>query len=428
MSNEQIVSNLVAKSTTEFFEITNAVYNTANHDYLEMFQQKQYATGASINIKIPGSPPVERGLTVTASPLQDLVIPYSITEDDIISVTRNLNSNEDLFNIIPNDRAITKADEQAIVDNYGFPAYQALAESIETDCIDRLRKNSYLTPIDGIEKLQPLNNWNAMASIDTMATVLNLKRTDRAMMMNMFDAQNVAASLQNMFNESINKKITDQAYVGGSAAKGMLAGMDLFRSEFMQQHVAGPLGQANLLGATVSNVSANGSQITLTGVTASTAQLINAGDMISIPSVYLVNQVGHRTIPYRLVVKAAVSANGDGAGNVVITLPYPLMASGEHQNVAALPAVNAPVRFFPSYNQNYMYTKSGLSVVPLRMPPIYGATNSEATNRSAKGGKGFPVHVVMQGAALTLSNNYRTYCLVGKQAFAPYILSVPSSI
>jgi len=428
MSNEQIFSNLVAKSTTEFFEITSAIYNTANHDYVESFQQKMYATGGTINIKIPGSPEVERGLTVTATAIQDLVVPYTITEQDIISVTRNLNSDEDLFNIIPSDKAITKTDEQAIVDNYGFPAYQALAETIETDCIDRLLVNSYLTPIDGIEKLQPLNNWNAMASIDTMATTLNLKRTDRAMMMNMFDAQNVAASLQNMFNESINKKITDQAYVGGSAAKGMLAGMDLFRSEFLLQHTAGPLGLANLQGATVSNVSADGTQITITGVTHSTAILVNKGDMISIPSVFLVNQVGHRTIPYRLVIKASADAVGDGAGNVVVTVPYPLMASGEHQNVASLPANSAPVAFYPSYNQNYMYTKSGLSVVPLRMPPIYGATNSESTNKSAKGGKGFPVHVVMQGAALSLSNNYRTYAMVGKQAFSPYLLSVPSSI
>lgn len=428
MSNEQIVSNLIAKSTTEFFEITSAIYNTANHDFTESFQQKKYATGGTINVKIPGSPSVERGLTVTATPLQDLVIPYTIVENDIISVTRNLNSDEYLFNIIPSDKAITKSDEQAIVDNYGFPAYQALAETIETDCITKMLINSYLTPIDGIEKLQPLNNWNAMASIDTMATSLNLKRTDRAMMMNLFDAQNVAASLQNMFNESINKKITDQAYVGGSAAKGMLAGMDLFRSEFLLQHTAGPLGLANLATATVSSVSADGTQITITGVTASTAVLVKAGDMISIPSVYLVNQVGHSTIPYRLVVKATVDANGDGAGNVTITVPYPLMASGEHQNVAALPANGSAVRFYPSYNQNYMYTKSGLSVVPLRMPPIYGATNSEATNRSAKGGKGFPIHVVMQGAALSLSNNYRTYAMVGKQVFAPYILSVPSSI
>ncbi len=333
-----------------------------------------------------------------------------------------------MFNIIPSDKAITKTDEQAIVDNYGFPAYQALAETIESDCIDRLLVNSYLTPIDTIDKLQPLNNWNAVASIDTMATSLNLKRTDRAFMMNLFDAQNVAASLQNMFNESINKKITDQAYVGGSAAKGALAGMDVFRSEFLLQHTAGPLGLANLLGATVTSVSVDGTQIVIGGVTASTAVLINKGDMISIPSVFLVNQVGHNTIPYRLVVKAAADANGDGAGNVTVTLPFPLMASGEHQNVAALPAGGAAVRFYPSYNQNYMYTKSGLSVVPLRMPPIYGATNSESTNRSAKGGKGFPVHVVMQGAALSLSNNYRTYCLVGKQAFSPYILSVPSSI
>lgn len=426
MSNEQIVSNLVAKSTGEFFEITSAVYNTANHKYVGDFQQKMYATGGTIEIKIPGSPAAERGLTVTATPIQDLVIPYTITANDIVSVTRNLNSDEFLFNIIPSDKALTTQDEKAIVDNYGFPAYQVLAETVETDCINELLINSYLTPIDGIEKLQPLNNWNAMASINTFATYLNLNRSERYMMMNLQDAQNVAASLQNMFNPTINKKITDSAYVGGSAAKGGLAGMDLYRSEFLFQHVAGPL--AGVAGITVSNVSVDGTQVTLTGVPSVTSVLLKKGDMVSIPSVFLVNAVGHNQIPFRLVCKVVADASGDGAGNVVFTVPYPLMASGEHQNVFTLPAPGAPVNVFPTYNPNYMYTPSGLSVVPLKMPPIYGATNSQTSNRSAKGGKAFPVHVVMQGAALDLSNNYRTYCLVGKKAFAPYVIAVPSSV
>lgn len=425
MSNEQIFSNLVAKTTGEFFEITNVFYVTSNHEYVGQFQQKEYATGGTIEIKIPGSPDSQRGLTVTATPIQDLVIPYTITENDIISVTRNLNSDEFLFNILPSDKALTSSDKKAIVDNYGYPAYQVLAKDVETDCIDQLLINSYYTPIDGIEKLQPLNNWNAMASINTMATSLNLTTRDRVMVMNLQDAQAVAASLQNMFNESVNKKITDSGYVGGSAAKGNLAGMDIMRSEFLQTHVAG--ASAGRSGVTVSNISVDGTQVTLAGVASSTGVLLKKGDLVSIPSVYLSNRF-HDEIPFRLVCKVAADANGDGAGNVQFTVPYALMASGEHQNVMALPAPGAPVDIFPSYKQNYMYTKSGLSTVPLRMPPIYGAINQTNENRSAKGGNAFPMHVTMQGAALSLSNNYRIYCMVGKKAFAPYVLTIPSSI
>lgn len=428
MSNELLVSNLIAKSTGELFEITSAVYNSSNHDYVDSFQQKTYATGGSVDIKIPGTPEVQRGLTVTATAIQDLVINYSITPNDILSVTRNLNSDEYLFNLIPSDKALTKSDEQAVVDNYGFPAYQALAEQLETDCIEELMINSYLTPIDRLSKLQPLNSFPAMNNIDVMATYLNLKRNERTMMMNLTDAASVANSLQNMFNESINKKITDSAFVGGSAAKGRLANMDIYRSEFLLRHVAGPLGEANHQGATVFEVSADGTQVTLQGVTSTTTVLLKAGDLVAIPSVSLVNEIGHREIPFTLVCKVVEDANGDGTGKVTFTVPYPLMASGEHQNVASIPALDAPVEFFPDYNPNYMYTRSGLSTVPLRMPPIYGAVNSEHTNKSAKGGKSFPMHVVMQGAALSLSNNYRTYCMVGKKAFAPYVLAVPSRV
>lgn len=425
MSNEQIFSNIVAKSAGDFFEIQNVFYNTANNDYVGSFQQKEYTTNGAIRIKIPGTPETERGLITTATPIQDLVIPYTITEDDIISVTRNLNSDEYLFNILPSDKAITDSQRKAIVDNYGYPAYQALAKDVETDCINQLLINSYYTPIDGIEKLLPLNSWDAMADINTLATYLNFTSNDRSMIMNLKDAQGVAASLQNMFNESLNKKITESGYVGGSADKGMLAGMDIFKSQFLLNHVAGV--SAGRLGVTVSDISADGTQITLAGVASLTSVLLKKGDLVSIPSVYLSNRF-HDEIPYRLVAKVAADANGDGAGNVQFTVPYPLMASGEHQNVTSLPAPGAPVDIFKSYKPNYMYTRSGLSVVPLRMPPIYGAVNQKTENSSAKNSKSFPMHVVLQGAALDLSNNYRTYCMVGKKAFAPYIITIPSSI
>ena len=425
MSNEQIFSNIVAKSAGDFFEIQNVFYNTANNDYVGSFQQKEYTTNGAIRIKIPGTPETERGLITTATPIQDLVIPYTITEDDIISVTRNLNSDEYLFNILPSDKAITDSQRKAIVDNYGYPAYQALAKDVETDCINQLLINSYYTPIDGIEKLLPLNSWDAMADINTLATYLNFTSNDRSMIMNLKDAQGVAASLQNMFNESLNKKITESGYVGGSADKGMLAGMDIFKSQFLLNHVAGV--SAGRLGVTVSDISADGTQITLAGVASLTSVLLKKGDLVSIPSVYLSNRF-HDEIPYRLVAKVAADANGDGAGNVQFTVPYPLMASGEHQNVTSLPAPGAPVDIFKSYKSNYMYTRSGLSVVPLRMPPIYGAVNQKTENSSAKNSKSFPMHVVLQGAALELSNNYRTYCMVGKKAFAPYVITIPSSI
>lgn len=389
-----------------------------------MFEQKQYATGGSIDIKIPGSPSVQTGLVTTATDIQDLTVTYTITPDDILSVTRNFNSDEALFNIIASDKALTDMQKEAVVDNYGYTAYQALAAKVAERASTELLTTSYLTPIDGIEKLRPLNNYDAVASIDTMAEDMHFT-ADRYLVMNTRDSQQVYSSLQNMFNESINKKITESARIGGSE-KGRVAGFDCWRSTAVKKHIAGPL--AGVAGIQIGSVGAGGATITLKNVTASTGVLIKAGDMISIPSVYLADDISHSEIPWRLVVKAAADANGDGAGNVLVTLSFPLMASGEHQNVMALPAVDADVDIYPSYYPNYAYMPAGLSVVALKMPPIYGAINSDTRNKTAKLSPGFPVHVTMQGSSLALSNNYRIYTLVKTKAFAPYVLTVPSSI
>jgi hypothetical protein len=90
--------------------------------------------------------------------------------------------------------------------------------------------------------------------------------------------------------------------------------------------------------------------------------------------------------------------------------------------VSALPANGASAPVFPDRYVNYAYTRAGVSTVPLLLPEIYGAVNNESKNM------GFPMRVILQGAALDLQNNYRISSMVGIQCFAPYIIELPSSV
>jgi hypothetical protein len=410
------VSNIIAKTMTEFFIQKNPLYLSSNHDYLGSFDQKEYATGGSINVKIPGSPPVQRGLSVTASNIQDLIIAYNITEQDIYSVTRNLDAYEDLFKIISSDKALTTEDKKAVVDNYGYPAYQSIAEDIEYEAATRLSSVAYLTPVDTIEKLGQVNNYNSISECEQLATDLKLS-TERFMMMNTRDTRLVSNSLQNYFAQSYSLPILKNAAVLGGD-KGNLAGFDVYRSTELHQHTAGSLGQSGTT-LTVVSVASDGSSITFSGAVANTNIQIVEGDRISIPAVNLVNNIGHRDIDWKLVVTASQDAAGDGAGNITVNISYPLMASGEHQNVDSLPTGSAYV--FPDRNVNYAYTRAGLSTVPLLLPEVYGAVNSKTKNM------GFPMRVMLQGAALDFQNNYRISTMVGIQPFAPYIIELPSA-
>jgi hypothetical protein len=417
MSNAFQVSNLISGTMTEFFVQKDPLYLSSNHDYQSDFEQKSYATGGAINIKIPGAPPVQRGLVVTASNIQDLVVPYVITEQDIYNVTRNLDAFDDLFKIISSDKALTTEQKKAVVDNYGYPSYQAIKGNIELECATRLKTTAYLTPVDTIEKLSAVNNYNSISQCEQLATDLKLS-SDRFMMMNTRDARLVSNSLQNYFAQSYSLPILKNAAVLGGD-KGNLAGFDVYRSTELKKHTAGSLGGDTL---TVNSVSADGSTITFSGAASNTNVQLVAGDRISIPSVQLVDEITHEDIDFKLVVTVAEDARGDGAGNISVTISYPLMASGEHQNVDSLPSNGASADVFPSRYVNYAYTRAGISTVPLMLPEVYGAVNDASKSNA------FPVRIVLQGAALDFQNNYRIATMVGIQCFAPYLIELPSAV
>lgn len=425
MSNNNAisVSNLIAKTEGSFLEQKNPLYNSANHDYVGTVKQQMYATGGEFNVKIPGYPAVQRGLSNTTTPIQDLLIPYVITENDIYSVTRALDVYEEIFDILEGTKALTADSSKAIVDNYAHPAYMAIAAEIEGTAASRLETTAYYTPIDTVEALASLNTFSAVSAIESMATLLKFPR-ERCLMMNIRDAQLVSNSLQNMFNTSINDRITKQGWYGGDKDKGNLAGFDCYRATELRQHTAGPLNVKDYNGTiTVSSVAADGGSVVLTGVTSTSSKLINAGDKVSFPGTYIVDRIRKLSLPYQLVGVAANDANGDGAGNVTVTLSHPMIISGDQQNVVAFPQNGSTVKIFPDFFTNYAYCKAGLSVIPLRLPMVHGATNSDNSGKLK-----VPFHVYIQGLVTDLNNVFRIATLIGIKAFAPYVISVPTAV
>lgn len=418
-NNLQQVSNLIATSMTEFFEQDSSLYNTSNHQFAEQFDGRSYATGGTINVKQPAYPDVQRGLSTTAQPLEDLVVPYTITENDIYSVVRELDLYEMQFNLVGKEKALTGTQKQAIVDNYAYPAYQVIQGEIEKECALRLKNTAFLCTVDEVGKLGSINTFSDISRVTTLMNELKFPRSDRVMMMNNEDAQAVADSLQNSFNTALNTKISRDALIGGTD-KGRLAGLDMYASADLSVHEAGPL--AGVSGITVSSISSDGTQITFAGVPSVSSRLVKAGDLISIPSVNLIDKPTKVKRNFKLVVCAAQDADGNGSGNVTVTLSFPLLASGEHANVDALPANGAPANVYPDHKVNYAYVMSGISTVPLKLGDIYGAVNSDVNKPDQ-----MQMKVGMQGALREYSNIFRISTMLGIKVFAPYVIAIPSA-
>lgn len=420
--NVTAVTKFVAEQIFELNMGMNPLINSANRFYVDQYDNSMpYAPGRTVDIKVPGYPEVTTGLSVLApTPIRDLTLPYVISEDDIYNVTREVDVFSIKFDFKGGAGALTDSQKRNVVDAYALPAYLSLQQKQENVAAYRMKTNAMYTPIDTVEKLSGINNFSGVSQVAEFMDNLQYQTDERWFMMNLKDAYAVSNSMVNFFNPTLNKNIANEAWVGGSSEKAELSGLKVMKSKNLTKHTAGPL--AGVAGITVASVSLDGTLVTLTGVPSVTTKLVNAGDFFSIPSVQLISPIDKVVFDKKLVIKALEDADGDGAGNVVVKLPYPLMSSLEHANVDSLPAPGAAVIPYPTRNINFAYVPSGLSVVPLPLGEVYGAANSEnkAMNKC-------PINVYMQGSVSTLANIFRISQLIGIRSFTPYIVEIPSA-
>jgi hypothetical protein len=416
MSNIQAVTSFVAKDMGEFFEQRSPFMMTANTMYKKAFTPNGYAPGGNIEIKLPGTPQVSRGLATSATDIQDLTVNYPIVENDIYSVNRNMNLYEEIFDFVGGKRALTGMDRKAIVDNYSWPAFQAIQAQMEITTAYRFGTSAFLTSIDSAAAFGAINNVSQINDLRNLALKMKFPQDELTLMMNSDDYTSVANSLNNSFVTEVSSSILDT----GRFATKKLSGWNVWETVDMANIDA--CASAGRSGVTVSAYNSTTAVLTLTGVASSSSVLITAGTRIVIPAVKILQNITQRVLEYNLVVTAAADATGDGAGNVAVTLSFPLLASGEHANVSALPASGNAVQILGARKPNYGYVKSGLSSVMLPLGDIEGATNS-----NVKGDNGCPVKVNVQGNVSLFSNVFRISALQASKVIPPYVLDFSSA-
>lgn len=428
MANTFSTTTFVARAMTELFDQKSPLINTANRTYVGQFSKNNgYAPGSSINIKDPGYQSVTTGLVASASGITDKIISFTTSANDIYSIVEDLDLYSEYMDVVGGRAALTDLGKGAIVDNYCTPNFLSLESRLEVEAATRMAKAAYITPIDTPAALGSINSYSDVSQVEELMTDLKYSPMGRVAMMNPGDARQIADSLQNSFQPVLNKNITQTARIGGPD-KGRLASFDMYISSDISNHIVGEQYDQGGAGAgksfTVGAVAVDGTTITFAGVGSVTSRLFKAGDRISIPSVTLLDRVSKVARKWKLVVTVAADANGDGAGNCQVTLSEPLIASGMNANVSAIPAVSAAAELFPSHKLNFFYVPSGLSVVPLQLKDIEGASNSNVTYKANQ----IPVKVVSQGSVTAYSNTFRTSLFCPIKAFAGYIVVLPSAI
>ena len=433
MANSFSVTDFTSKTLGTFLESHSNILKYAYRGVKEFEKATGagYAPGNNVDIKIPGYPTVQRGVAVTAEDVIDRVVSYQLTNNDIYNFTYDIDIQDIGIQVVggelafsgnpfknPNDAKELNPQAVAMIDNYVTPAGQVIAADIETELATKMKNTAFYTPIDTPAKLKTINSYADISKVRTLMNELGFMK-NRMAFTNENDFEGVNDSLQNMYNEGINKTITET----GKYGQNTLANFNYMSSNVIPNQEEAPQYSVNP-NFTVSSVSADGSQITFAGVDAVLTQIFNAGSLIAIPSVNLFNKVTKKVLETTLVVCVAEDANGDGAGNVTVTLSEPLAATGMHANVNMLPVAAAPAELFPAHRNNFFIVPMGIIANPIKLGRIAGADNNMYMNKA----KNMVVHSYIQGLVTTGVNTYRMSCQCPTLAIASYIVNLPSLI
>ena len=130
---------------------------------------------------------------------------------------------------------------------------------------------------------------------------------------------------------------------------GYAAGSEFRSSQSVAKHTIGQLGGATPQTNYPSTAYVAGATSLITdGWTASVANRLKKGDVIQIAGVYAVNPLTRQSTGELAQFVLTADADSDSSGNVTMSLDRGMYASGQLQNVDALPANNANITVFGS--------------------------------------------------------------------------------
>jgi hypothetical protein len=155
-----------------------------------------------------------------------------------------------------------------------------------------------------------------------------------------------------------------------------------------------------------------------------TSQDLKAGDVFTIAGVNMVNPrtKADTGILQQFVITADVTTNASAAADTNLTIAPPIITSGPHQTVTAVPADNAAITVLGTantgYKQNLFYHKNAfaVAVVPLEMPQ--GVTDGA---RVTKNGLSIRLQPYYDGTNDV--GNYRFDLLYGRKLIDPRIVT-----
>lgn len=342
MSNTLITSELVSKAMLARFIASNSFINQGSRGLEGDFTQNSYKPGQTVQIRKRNRFKAGDGQAATSQAIQDSTEQVTLAHQYNVMV--DMTTIEEGYDLVTFTDQVIQPAVDAINAKMNADIYAAATQQV-----------NYAIGSTSASLTQDI-----LFQAQSYMTKLQMSRGDRSLILGTTDVASLNSTLYNTFNQQFNEKIIYDGKVG------KFAGFTLFEDEVITPFTAGSLAGSPVISVAPTD---GATSLSMSGFTTSAANVLKAGDVISIANVYSVVPLYYITTGKLMtfVVTANVSADGSGNAVVPITPAVYWATTNTLQNVNSQPQVSAAVTRVASNTPNIAFTRSGLDIV---CPPL----------------------------------------------------------
>jgi len=205
-NNAYLPSQLVSLDILHLLENMDCVFlRCAGRTHTSTFDEKQYMPGKTVGYQVAGIPPVTRGqeLSFSAYEQRTLFIKADVKRW-YFSVTHGFNQTDDVFYL----------NRKLVAETISAPTLKALKETIELEGAQWSKEHAPVIPSYGAaidkEIILPSGfDYTVINYLEKLRRDLIFPTHSYKLVLNTRDDMLLANSLQNMFNEKINRLVTE---------------------------------------------------------------------------------------------------------------------------------------------------------------------------------------------------------------------------
>jgi hypothetical protein len=357
MSNSLLTNDVIAKECLMSLKSNLVFTRNANREYSDEFAKKGAKIGSTFNIRKPSRYEVTEGRSLNIQDSQDQSVALTVDKQYHVGMA------------FSNDDRTLSVDE--FRERYIDPAMIALAHKIDSAFYSAMYKQVFSSVGVPSASAFPSTLKGFTQAKAKMALLGAPEKMASAIVDPLVQAE-LVEGLKGLFHSS--EQISEQ-YESGLMGKA--GGCKFASSASVAKHTIGALGGTPLSNYGSAYVAGSTSLVT-DGWSNSITGVVKAGDVITIDDVYAVHPQTRQSTGQLAQFVVTADADSDGSGNATLTIDRGMYASGQYQNVNALPANNKAIKVFghaSSYAsivapQNLVFLKEAFALgsVDLEMP------------------------------------------------------------